>query len=37
MTAFVFDTNALVYLSKAGISITPKRHHISVISEFTQK
>lgn len=33
MTAFVFDTNALVYLSKAGISITPKRHHISIISE----
>ena len=33
MTAFIFDTNALVYLSKAGMSIIPQYHHISIISE----
>ncbi len=33
MLTYVFDTNALVYASQLGISITSKRHHISIISE----
>ncbi|WP_394261988.1 type II toxin-antitoxin system VapC family toxin [Moraxella boevrei] len=33
MTDFVLDTNTLIYALNQGLSLTPNRHHLSVISE----
>lgn len=33
MTDFVLDTNTLIYALNQGLSLTPNRHHLSVVSE----